>query len=212
MRSLILSVVILSAASAAFAQQWEFGAEGGGSLLSNVSVTGAAGKATAGFAPGAAFGVFFGENLYTHLTGELHYEYLQSDLRISSGGQTAQGFTGMAHAVHFDMVYHTNRKESRTQFFASLGGGAKVFEGTGAPQAYQPLSQFGYFTKAQDVKPMVSVGGGLTYQLAPRIFLRAEIRDFITAFPTALITPAPGMKFGSLLNDIVPLVGITYIH
>jgi hypothetical protein len=59
---------------------------------------------------------------------------------------------------------------------------------------------------------MVSVGVGLTYQLAPRIFLRAEIRDFITAFPTQLITPAPGMKFGSLLNDIVPLVGITYIH
>src|SRR5580700_10790324 len=98
MRSLILSVVILSAASAAFAQQWEFGAEGGGSLLSNVSVSGPAGKATAGFAPGAAFGVFFGENLYTHLTGEIRYEYLQSDLRISSGGQTAQGFTGMAHA------------------------------------------------------------------------------------------------------------------
>jgi hypothetical protein len=50
------------------------------------------------------------------------------------------------------------------------------------------------------------------YQLGPRIFLRAEIRDFITAFPTQLITPAPGMKFGSLLNDIVPLVGITYVH
>jgi hypothetical protein len=211
MRSLILSVEFLSAASAAFAQQWEFGAEGGGSLLSNVSVSGA-GKATAGFAPGAAFGVFVGENLYSHLTGELHYEFLQSDPRISSAGQTTSPFSGVTHALHFDMVYHTNRKESRTQFFASVGGGVKVFEGTGAPQAYQALSQFGYLTKAQDVKPMVSVGGGLTYQLAPRIFLRAEIRDFISAFPTQVIAPAPGMKFGSLLNDIVPLVGITYIH
>jgi hypothetical protein len=212
MRSLVLTVVILAAASAAFAQQWEFGAVGGGSLLSDVPVSGPAGKATAGFAPGAAFGVFFGENLYSHLTGEVRYEYLQSDLRISSGGQTTAPFTGGEHALHFDMVYHTNRKESRTQFFASLGGGVKVFRGTGAPEAYQALSQFGYLTQAQDIKPMVSVGGGLTYQLAPRIFLRAEIRDFITAFPTALITPAPGMKFGSLLNDIVPLVGITYIH
>jgi hypothetical protein len=211
MRSLILPVIILAAASTAFAQQWEFGAVGGGSLLSDVSVSGPAGKATAGFAPGAAFGAFFGENLYTHLTGEVRYEYLRSDLRLSSGGQSAQ-FTGAAHALHFDMVYHTNRKESRTQFFASLGGGVKVFRGTGAPQAYQALSQFGYFTQAQAIKPMVSVGAGLTYQLAPRIFLRAEIRDFITAFPTELITPAPGMKFGSLLNDIVPLVGITYVH
>src|SRR5580658_1399042 len=211
MRSLILSVVILAAATAAFAQQWEFGAEGGGSLLSNVSASGPAGNATVGFAPGAAFSVFFGENLYSHLTGEIRYEYLQSDLRLSSGGQTAQ-FTGMAQAVHFDMLYHTNRKESRTQFFASLGGGVKVFRGTGAPEAYQALSQIGYFTRTQVIKPMVSVGGGLTFQLAPRIFLRAEVRDFITAFPTELITPAPGMKFGSLLNDIVPLVGITYVH
>jgi len=211
MRSLVFSAVILAAASTAFAQQWEFGAVGGGSLLSDVSVSGPAGKATAGFAPGAALGAFFGENLYTHFTGEVRYEYLQSDLRLSSGGQTAQ-FTGGAHALHFDMLYHTNRKESRTQFFASLGGGVKVFRGTGAPEAYQALSQIGYFTKTQAIKPMVSVGGGLTFQLAPRIFLRAEVRDFITAFPTELITPAPGMKFGSLLNDIVPLVGITYVH
>ena len=211
MRSLVLTVVILAAASAAFAQQWEFGAVGGGSLLSDVPVSGPAGKATAGFAPGAAFGAFFGENLYSHVTGELRYEYLQSDLRLSSGGQTAQ-FTGAEHALHFDIVYHTNRKESRTQFFASVGGGVKLFRGTGAPEAYQALSEIGYFTKTQAIKPMVSVGGGLTFQLAPRIFLRAEIRDFITTFPTALITPAPGMKFGSLLNDIVPLVGITYVH
>jgi hypothetical protein len=211
MRRLVFSFVILAAASTAFAQQWEFGAVGGGSLLSDVSVSGPAGKATAGFAPGAAFGAFFGENLYSHLTGEVRYEYLQSDLRLSSGGQSAQ-FTGGQHALHFDMLYHTNRKESRTQFFASLGGGVKVFRGTGAPEAYQALSQIGYFTKTQSIKPMVSVGGGLTFQLAPRIFLRAEVRDFITAFPTELITPAPGMKFGSLLNDIVPLVGITYVH
>jgi hypothetical protein len=211
MRSLVLTVVILAAASAAFAQQWEFGAVGGGSLLSDVPASGPAGKATVGFAPGAAFGAFFGENLYTHFTGEIRYDYLQSDLRISSGGQTAQ-FNGAAQAVQFDMVYHTTRKESRTQFFASLGGGMKVFRGTGAPEAYQPLSQIGYFTKTQALKPMVSVGGGLTYQLAPRIFLRAEVRDFITAFPTQLITPAPGMKFGGLLNDLVPTVGITYIH
>jgi hypothetical protein len=211
MRSLIFSVVILAAATTAFAQQWEFGAEGGGSLLSDVSASGSAAKATAGFAPGAAFGAFVGENLYSHLTGELHYDFMQSDLRLSSGGQSAQ-FTGVAHAVHFDILYHTNRKESRTQFFAVIGGGVKLFQGTGAPEAYQPLSQIGYFTQTQAFKPMVSVGGGLTYQLAPRIFLRAEVRDFITAFPTQLITPAPGMKFGSLLNDIVPMVGITYVH
>ena len=36
----------------------------------------------------------------------------------------------------------------------------KLFRGTGAEEAYQPLSQFGYFTKTQAIKPMISVGGG----------------------------------------------------
>jgi hypothetical protein len=211
MRSLLLSVVMLTAATAAFAQQWEFGAVGGGSLLSNVSANGASGNATAGFAPGAAFGAYVGENMYQHATGELRYEYLQSDLRLSSGGQTAT-FAGQTHAIHFDLLFRTNKKESRTQFFGAVGGGMKLFRGTGAPEAFQPLNDVGYFTKTQEIKPMLSVGGGLMYRLSPRLFLRAEVRDFITAFPTQVITPAPGVKFGSLLNDIVPLVGITYVH
>jgi len=211
MRSLSVAFVLLSAATAAFAQQWEFGAVGGGGFLSDVSASGPAGSATAGFAPGAAFGAFFGQNLYHNLTGEIRYEYMQNDLRLSSNGQTAQ-FSGVAHAVHYDLLYHTNRRESHTQFFAAVGGGMKLFRGTGTPEAYQPLSQFGYFTKTQAIKPMLSVGGGLTYQLAPRIFLRAEVRDFITPFPTQIVTPAPGVKYGSLLQDIVPMVGIEYIH
>jgi hypothetical protein len=211
MRSVLLSIVMLSAATAAFAQQWEFGAVGGVGLLNSVSATGAAGSATAGFAPGAVGGAFFGQNLYRNLTGEIRYEYFQSDLRLSSGGQSTQ-FTGAAHALHYDLLYHTNRKESRTQFFGSVGGGMKLFRGTGAAEAYQPLSQFGYFTKTQSIKPLVSVGAGLTYQLAGRIYLRAEVRDFITPFPAQVLTPAPGIKYGSLLMDIVPLVGISYIY
>jgi hypothetical protein len=211
MRSLILSIVMMSAATAAFAQQWEFGAVGGMGLLNSVSASGPAGSATAGFAPGAAFGAFFGQNLYPKLTGEIRYEFMQSDLRLSNNGQTAQ-FTGVAHAVHYDLLFHTNRKESHTQFFAALGGGIKLFRGTGTEAAYQPLSQFGYFTKTQSIKPLLSVGAGLTYQLAPRVFLRAEVRDFITPFPAQVLTPAPGMKYGSILQDIMPMVGISYVY
>jgi hypothetical protein len=45
------------------------------------------------------------------------------------------------------------------QFFAAAGGGMRIFQGTGTEAAYQPLSQFGYFTKTRVVKPMASVGG-----------------------------------------------------
>jgi hypothetical protein len=212
MRTIALSIVMMSAASSVFAQQWEFGALGGGGFLSNVSANGSAiGNATAGFAPGAAFGAFVGNSLNRNLSGEIRYEYLQNDLRLSSGGQTAQ-FAGAAHAIHYDFVYHTSRKESNVQFFAALGGGAKLFRGTGAEEAYQPLSQFGYFTKTQAIKPMIAIGGGLTYRLSNRLFLRAEIRDFITPFPTAVLTPAPGVKFGSVLQDLVPMVGLSCVY
>jgi hypothetical protein len=213
MRTIALSIVLMSAATTAFAQQWEFGGMGGGGFLSNVSATGSGGigNATAGFAPGAAFGAFLGNNLYRNLSGEIRYEYMQSDLRLSSNGQTAQ-FTGAAHAIHYDLIYHTNRKESSVQFFAALGGGVKLFRGTGAEEAYQPLSQFGYFTKTQAIKPMVSVGGGFTYRLSRHLYLRTEVRDFITPFPTQVLTPAPGVKYGSILQDLVPMVGLSYMY
>jgi hypothetical protein len=203
----------MSVASFGFAQQWEFGGMAGGGFLSNVSASGPAsiGNATAGFAPGAAFGVFLGNTYNNHFSGQIRYEYMQNDLRLSSGGQSAQ-FTGDAHAIHYDVVYHTNRSESPVQFFAALGGGVKIFRGTGAEEAYQALSQFGYFTKTQSIKPMVSVGGGFTYRLSQHVYLRAELRDFITPFPTQVLTPAPGVKFGSILQDVVPMVGVSYVY
>lgn len=209
MKTLAFSFLLVAAAGSGFAQQWEFGGLGGGSFLSSVNAAGPLGSANAGFANGASFGAFFGQNLYRNLGGEVRYEYLQSDLSLSSGGQRAQ-FTGNAHAIHYDLIYHTSKKNSPVQFFAAVGGGMKIFRGTGTEAAYQPLSQFGYFTKTQALKPMVDAGAGFTYQLKPHLFLRAEIRDFITAFPTQVLTPAPGMKYGSILQNIVPMVGIVY--
>jgi len=210
MKSLVLSIFVLSAASAAFAQQWEFGAIGGVSLPINVSANGTPGNATAGFSAGPTFGVFFGQNRYRNFSGEIRYEFMKSDLHLSGNGQSAS-FDGVAHAVHYDLVFHTNRKESRTQYFGTVGGGIKLYRGTGAEQAFQPLSQFGYFTKTQSVQPLFTAGAGLNYRLSPKVFLRAEVRDFITPFPTKVLTPAPGVKFGSVLNDIMPMVGISYL-
>src|SRR5262249_15239271 len=40
-------------------------------------------------------------------------------------------------------------------------------------------------------------GGGAKIALRPHIYLRTEVRDYITPFPKELITPAPGSKFGA---------------
>lgn len=203
-------ILLIAAAGACFAQQWEFGGVGGAGFLSNVNVSSPLGSAKAGFQTGGAVGAFFGQSMGPHIAGEVRYEFLQSNLQLSSNGSSAH-FSGNAHAVHYDFIYHTNRKESQVQFFAAVGGGMKIWQGTGAEQAYQPLSQFGYFTKTRAVKPMVSVGGGIVYKVSQRMYLRTEFRDFITAFPTQLIMPAPNAKYGSLLHDFVPMVGLDYV-
>jgi hypothetical protein len=201
---------LAGAASACFAQQWEFGGVGGAGFVSGVPVSSPVGSATAGFQTGAAFGGYFGQNLYPHISGEIRYEFLQSNLKLSSGGSTAT-FSGNAQALHYDLILHTNKKGSKTQLFAAVGGGMKIFRGTGAEAAYQPLYQYGYFTKTMQVEPMASVGGGIMYSLTSRMFLRVEFRDFITPFPKDIIAPAPNAKYGSILNDFVPMVGISYL-
>lgn len=210
MRTLGVSILLLAAASACcFGQQWEFGGLGGAGFLSSVNVSSPAGSATTGFQTGLAAGAFVGQNLYPHISGELHYEYLQSGLEIKSGGQQAT-FSGNSHALHYDLILHTNKKGSRTQLFVAMGAGMRIFRGTGTEAAYQPLYQFGYMTKTQQLKPMASVGAGVRFTLANHVYLRTEFRDFITPFPTQVIAPAPGAKFGSILQDFVPMVALSY--
>ena len=210
MRRIAVTTLFLAAlAASCFGQQWEFGGMGGAGFLSNVNVSSPSGSATAGFQTGGAVGAFVGQNLYAHWSGELRYAYLQNDLHIRSGGANAT-FSGNAQVLHYDVLYHTNRKGSHMQAFVAAGGGLKIFRGTGAEQAYQANYQFGYMTRTQQLKPMADIGVGLRFEIRPNLFLRTEIRDFITGFPDQIIAPAPNAKFGSILNDVVPMVGISY--
>ena len=210
MKTLLKSILLLATASAlSFAQQWEFGGSGGAGFLNSVPVTGGIGSATAGFQTGAALGGYIGYSQYKHIGGELRYAYLQSNLSLKSGGSSAS-FSGISHVIHYDVIFKTTRNSGKVQLFAAVGGGMKVFRGTGKEAAYQPLSQFGYFTKTQAMKPMASVGAGVKFALTRKVFLRTEFRDYITAFPKEIITPAPGTKYGMLLHDFVPMVGIGF--
>src|SRR6185437_7243961 len=89
MKITIAMALLALAPTAAMAQKWEVGLTGGYSFLDHVNATGGPSTATAGFAPGFAAGAFLGENLYRHVSGEIRYEYMQSNLRLTSGGQTA---------------------------------------------------------------------------------------------------------------------------
>jgi len=209
MSSIRFAILVLAAAGFCLAQQWEVGGGAGFGVLPGVPVSSSLGSATTGFQSGVALGGYLGQNLYRRLSGEVRYAFMQSNLRLQSGGTTAT-FSGVTHVVHYDVLLHTNREDSATQLFVAVGGGMKIFRGTGKEAAYQPLSQFGYFTKTQTLKPMVDFGGGLKFRLKPRVFFRVEVRDYLTVFPTEIIYPAPGAKFGKMLHDFVPMAGISY--
>jgi len=209
MKTIRRTIVLISVlAAAGFAQQWEFGGSAGGGFLNSVNVGSGVGSATAGFQSGAAFGGYVGYNSYKHVGGELRYGFLQSDLRLASGGNSAT-FSGVSHVLHYDVIFHTHGS-NKVQLFAAVGGGMKIFRGTGTEAAYQPLSQYGYFTKTQALKPMGDFGAGVKIALSRKVFLRTEFRDYITMFPKEIITPAPGTKYGTLLHDFVPMVGLGF--
>ena len=154
--------------------------------------------------------MFFGQTPYRHLGGELRFGYLMGDLRIQSGGSTVT-FSGAAQVVHYDLILTTNSK-SRAQLFVAFGGGVKVFEGTGVEAAYQPLMQYAYLTKTRQLEPMASVGAGVKCAVAKKLMFRAEVRDYITPFPTQVIAPAVNAAFGrNILHDIVPMVGLSVV-
>jgi hypothetical protein len=182
---------------------------GGGAFLNNVSVTAPSGSATAGFQTGGVFGAFLGQNMSNHIGGEVRYEYFQSNLELKSGGVSAT-FSGQAHAIHYDLLFHTHSKTSPVQLFAAVGGGMKLFRGTGTEAAAQPLYQFGYFTKTRVIKPMGDAGAGVRFGISKHWFLRLEVRDFITAFPTEVLTPPANAKYGSILQAIVPMADLSY--
>jgi hypothetical protein len=203
-----LLVCFVLAAGAAQAQTRDFGVVAGGAFLRGIPVQGAPADTSAGYQPGVAGGVLLGQD-YDHWGGEIRYLFEQRDLRVTSGGQTAS-LAGQAHVLYYDVIYNTRSRESRVRPYLAMGGGMKLFRGTGEDEAYRPLMQYAYLTRARELEPMLSVGGGVKWPVGKRMMLRVECRDQITRFPQKLIAPAPGMTLKGWLNDFVPTVGLSW--
>lgn len=131
-------------------------------------------------------------------------------MKLSSGGTTAT-FAGQTHSVHYDFLLHFTPRDSRVRPFVAAGGGIRMYRGTGAQSAYQsPLQDVAVFTQTQDLRPMASVGAGIKFAISNSIMLRAEIHDYLTPFPTKVITPVSGHVSG-WLQDFVPEFGVSFL-
>jgi len=193
------------------AQEWEVGGMASYGFYRNATATNPQGSASVGFNSGPAFGALLGYNSSSLISGEFRYAFEMNDLKLSSAG-TSTTFAGQAHILGYDVILHPHvRHASKVQPFLAVGGGMKVYVGTGAEQVYQPLEDFALLSRTHQVEPVISVGGGLKIPLSQHLLLRAEFRDYISPFPANVIVPVPPTKISGWLNDFVPMIGISYI-
>ena len=192
------------------AQQWTMGAGAGGSIYRDASLTNATGSVSAGVASQAAAGIVVGDDANKFIGGEFRYTYIGGDLRLKSSSQTAT-MSSDSHAFHYDFLLYATPREARIRPFAAAGGGVKYYRATGGEKSFQPLSNFGFLTKTHQLEPMISFGGGVKCALTRHAQFRVDFRDYVTPFPTKVITPAPGSKSHGWLHDFVPMAGLSYV-
>jgi hypothetical protein len=204
-----LIVLGLFSSCALLAQKWEVGVAGGGSFYTSQTFTGSVASADASFTTALAASVWLGNDSGRFVGGEVRYDFETSHPQLT--GSDKETLAGQTHAIHYDFLLHFAPRTSRVRPFVAVGAGVKIYRGTGQELAYQgPLESVALLTKMQDLKPMVSVGGGIKFAISRSIQLRVEVHDYLTPFPTKVITPTAGTKAGGWLQDFVPTFGLSF--
>ena len=209
-QGVVLSLFALS--GMAFAQSWEVGADGGYGFTKKVDVNGTTSSGASisgrtGFESGWAVGALFGNDMFRYFGGEIRYTYEHDPLVVSSGGTKAT-LNGESHALHYDLLIHAAPKESHVRPFLAVGGGMKFYRGTGPESAFQPLSNLILLTHTSQVEALISAGGGIKFVLSPKALFRIDFRDYMTPYPSSILTPF-GTRAGGWIHNLVVLVGIS---
>jgi len=95
--------------------------------------------------------------------------------------------------------------------FLAAGAGVKVYRGTGAEPAFQPLSNLVVLTHTTEAQALISVGGGVKFSVSKRALFRLDFRDYLTPLPSDLLATPRGSKVSGWMNDFVFLVGISTV-
>ena len=205
-RCLVFGLVI---GRCCFAQTWSIGAAGGFGYSSEAAVENTAGSAKARFGTGFAAGAVLGENVSEHFGGELRYTYRNGHAELRSGGREAT-LDAAAHVLHYDFLAYATRRRARLRPFAAAGGGMRRYTGTGQMDPLQPLRNIALLAHNDQLKGLVSFGGGVKAAIGDNWSVRADFRDYATPFPEKLIVPVAGAKVHGWLHDLVPMFGIDW--
>ncbi len=209
MKSISICLFALAAGTACLAQDWELGVSGGVGVYTKSTIKAEAGDVNAGFKTGPAFSAFLTQNLYNHISGQIRYTFQFNELQAKSGGTEAT-FTGQSHAVHYDLMFLAGDPDAPVRPYVLAGGGMKIYRGTGKEQETQELIDIVALTRTQQVKPLVTFGGGIKAKVGQRGFVYAEVRDYLTPFPENVIAPVPPAKVSGWVHDFVPMIGLSF--
>ncbi len=200
---------LIGLAPGALAQKWEFGGGVGGSFYPSRDISNGSTSASAGIRTNIASGVWLGENSSGRWGGEIRYDYQMGDFSLERGSTSAT-LTGQSHALHYDVLWHATKRGSKVRPFLAAGAGIKVYRATGQPGVVQPLSQYALLTQGDQLEALLSVGGGVKWEIAKSLQLRLEVHDYITRFPKEMIAPNVGSTTPGILQNIVPMLAIAY--
>ncbi len=204
-------LLVLAASDAALAQKWEIGGGAGGSFYTGKTVSRASVTGDAKFNSGWGATAYVGHNMYSRIGGELRYSFLKNDAKLASGSSQAL-FGANAHAIHYDVLLHATRVNSFIRPFVSVGGGIKIYQGTGNEVAAQPLGTLAYLTKTSEYKPLITFGAGIKVNASRRVGFRAEVKDYFSQFPKQVIAPASGASIsGDWIHNFVAMVSVSLL-
>lgn len=192
------------------AQNWEVGGSAGYNLSHDVKVTNGTASGSTGFASGVAFGALLGNQINRLVGGEARYTYQSDDMQVSSGSTKAKA-GAWSSALHYDVLIHAVSKESPVRPFLAVGAGVKLYRGTGAEPAFQPLSNLVVLSHTNEAQPLISAGGGVKFSMSRRSLLRLDFRDYMTPVPTSLLATPPNSRLSGWMHNFVFMVGVSTV-
>jgi opacity protein-like surface antigen len=192
------------------AQTYEFGGDAGYGLYRGGSVYSSTGTATAGILNRFAAGAVFGEDLYDYVSGEVRYLYQDGHPYLRYNGVRTD-IQGQSHTIAYDMLFHFKPRQSKLRPFVAAGAGGKDFVIAGPAPFPQPFPGIATLNNVNQWKFVVSLGGGVKYQVQTHVLLRLDFRDYITTFPSDEISPAVHNTARGVFEQFTPLVGVSYL-
>jgi opacity protein-like surface antigen len=203
-------LAVFFCAGACLAQQYELGGAFGYGVYTDGSVISPGGTATAGIRNRFATGVVFCENLFEHVSGEMRYLYHDGDPFLSTGAARGN-IQGQSHAFHYDVLFQARGREARIRPYVAVGVGAKYYVTTGPAPVPQPMPKIAGLVATNQWRALFSGGAGVKVRVTDHVLVRADFRDYITAFPTHLIVPAANGTDKGIFHQFTPLFGVSYV-